>query len=410
MYTIPLSLSSLFPICGLPLRLDSYKGCVYDCSYCFARARERSTNDSKVQPADPDYLKRLFKRVFDDSKPNTTIISQFLERRVPLHFGGMSDPFQPAEAKFKITLNYFLALKNYEYPFAISTRGDLIATEPYLSILRDMKAVVVQFSMSSMDDRVALIAEDERVSPSRILKAMEILRSNGIRVTCRWQPYIPGVSTTPEDYISTVASAGCQHISFEYLKILIGRRSNVVDAVQEISNKNIYKDYINAGASHLGTELILPAAKRIETVLHVKKLAIDSKMTFGAADNDLQYLSSTETCCSGVDNFPGFENWFKHQIANAVRRSKDKKYITISSILDEWSPTGSIDRYLNSMSRLSSRLGNEGSLKDHVIYRWNSSGKEGCPDFYYGVSATGKYDKDNAMIYQWDNVDEGLDQ
>lgn len=371
-------------------------------------AQERSTNDSKVQPADPDYLKRLFKRVFDEQKPNTTIISQFLERKVPLHFGGMSDPFQPAEAKFKTTLNYLLALKYYEYPLAISTRGDLIATEPYLSILKEMKSVVVQFSMSSMDDRIASIAEDERVSPSRILKAMEILRSNSIRVTCRWQPYIPGVSTSPEEYISKVASAGCLHISFEHLKILIGRRSNVVNAIQELTNRNIYKEYTSAGALHLGTELILPAKNRLETVLHVKDLALDSKMSFGAADNDLQYLSSTETCCSGVDNFSGFENWFKHQIANAVRRSKGEKYITISSILDEWSPIGSIDRYLNSMSRLSSRIGSEGSLKDHIIYRWNASGKEGCPDFYYGVSATGRFDKNNAMIYQWDSTAEDL--
>src|SRR5262249_25277318 len=38
-YTNPLSLTSQFLFCGLPLRLDSYRGCAFQCYFCYARYR-----------------------------------------------------------------------------------------------------------------------------------------------------------------------------------------------------------------------------------------------------------------------------------------------------------------------------------------------------------------------------------
>lgn len=32
----PINVSSKFAICGLPIRVDSYKTCSFGCKYCFA--------------------------------------------------------------------------------------------------------------------------------------------------------------------------------------------------------------------------------------------------------------------------------------------------------------------------------------------------------------------------------------
>ena len=36
----PINVSSKFAICGIPLRVDTYKSCSFGCKYCFANHRK----------------------------------------------------------------------------------------------------------------------------------------------------------------------------------------------------------------------------------------------------------------------------------------------------------------------------------------------------------------------------------
>jgi sulfatase maturation enzyme AslB (radical SAM superfamily) len=36
----PLNVSSKFAICGLPIRVDTYKTCSFNCKYCFSNHRK----------------------------------------------------------------------------------------------------------------------------------------------------------------------------------------------------------------------------------------------------------------------------------------------------------------------------------------------------------------------------------
>jgi hypothetical protein len=123
-------------------------------------------------------------------------------------------------------------------------------------------------------------------------------------------------------------------------------------------------------------------------------------MTFGAADNDFQYLSDTACCCSGADTSEGFESFFRHQIAYAVRKSFGRR-IEYSTLAQEWSPAGSVDRYLNSGRGLKSKTGDAGTVRDHIAHRWNTSGFEGSPDFFYGVEPTDEVSSDGMVVYRW---------
>src|ERR1039457_3699348 len=100
-YTTPFSITSQFAFCGLPLRLDSYRGCGFRCSYCFARYRGGNLPGDAIVPADPQQIARKLDRALVTEKGG--VIAQFLRRRTPLHCGGMSDPLQPAETRHRVT-------------------------------------------------------------------------------------------------------------------------------------------------------------------------------------------------------------------------------------------------------------------------------------------------------------------
>jgi DNA repair photolyase len=396
-YTTPLSLTSQFSFCGLPLRLDSYRGCGFRCTYCFARNRGGNSPEDAVRPTNPfTVLRRI-----DDSLSGrrSGVLAQFFRRRVPLHFGGMSDPLQPAERRHRVTEQILHGLLATRYPTVLSTRGAIVTESPYWELLRDLGAVV-QVSFSSTNDAVAERVEPHATRPSELLRAMEFLSRQGVIVTCRWQPWIPGVSESPEQFVPKIAATGCRHVAFEHLKLPVERHENGWWTFPILGSGDLYAHYHRHGAPRDGREFVLPVSIKLGTTLRVRAVVHQHGMSFGAADNELQYLSDSACCCSGIDRFPGFENFFRHQIGFALYQSRGKA-IHYNAISREWAPSGSIDRYLNSRSRLSSRTAKEGSLSEHVRARWNDLAAPGNPANFFGVISSDRKDSSGNRIYVW---------
>jgi DNA repair photolyase len=400
-YTNPLSLTSQFFFCGLPLRLDSYRGCGFQCSFCFARYRGGNAPNAAILPADPNTLERIFNRTIRHNRNvSSGVIGQLLEQRVPIHFGGMSDPFQQVEERFRVTQRFLDTLLKFQYPTVISTRSTLVGTSPYLDRLRDMKSVVVQFSFTSSLSQISSRLEPHSPNPSELLKTMELLSGNGIPVTCRWQPYVPGVSEPPSRFVQNVANVGAQHIALEHLKLPVETNHPLWSQLLTGAGRDLRSDYLRLGAKLAGREYVLPAHVKLPTILEVRDNVHKAGLSFGVADNEFQYLSDTDCCCSGVDRFPGFEGWFKHQVAHAVRCSRGKQ-ITYETIASYWAPDSSVDRWLNSHSRIGNLEGNQGTLKEHLQLRWNDPNSPLSPTGFYGVLATDEFTPLGFRVYEW---------
>lgn len=402
MFTTPLTVTSQFGFCGLPLRLDSYAGCAFQCTFCFARFRPGIYMIDTVRPADPLTLGRIFKLASESRDPKDGFVRQFLRRRVPVHFGGMSDPFQPAELRYRVTESFLRVLAKNQYPTVISTRGTLVAKEPYLSLLKENRSTVVQISFCSTRESVSRRFEPNSPTPGQLLKTMLTLAKNGIKVACRWQPYIPGSSERPDEFASRVSSAGCRHVALEHLKLPLERRHPMWEKLISAAGLDLRLQYETLNAIRDSREYVLPPLAKLRIILETFKAVRSRNMTFGAADNEFQYLSDCDCCCSGADQFPGFENWFKHQIGYAVRKSVGKR-ITYDAIAREWTPVGSIDRFINPNSRLSARSELQGSVIDHIRTRWNNPKASGSPTSFYGVRATADFTSTGNRIYEWDD-------
>jgi len=398
LYTTPLSVTSQLFFCGLPLRLDTYRGCAFHCAFCFARRRGGNTPGATVAPANPDQIRNILRRALSRDTSSSGIVSQFLRRRVPIHFGGMSDPFQNAEVRYCVSRAALSLLTQYDYPTVISTRGTLAGTSPYLDLLRSMSAVVIQFSMSTSNDDIARKTEPRSFPPSVLLKVMEKLAKCGINVTCRWQPYIPCVSESPGEFVSRLASVGCAHIGIEHLKVPIEQNDRAWRVFSEMIGQDFTTLYRRADAVRDGREYVLPAQAKQNILLAAAAQIRAAGMTFGAADNEFQYLSDTACCCSGADRFPGFGNFFKHQIAYAVRKCRGRQ-ISYDAISREWTPKGSVDRFLNSKSRIGAKTAGKSTIRDHIKRRWNEIDAPGSPSSFFGVVYVGS--KRGMRVYDW---------
>lgn len=400
-FSTPLTITSQFGFCGLPLRLDSYAGCGFRCTFCFARFRGGNSFGESVRPAHAMTLDHIFRRALEYDGDQNGFVAQFLRHRVPVHFGGMSDPFQPAETRHGITKSFLHTLARYHYPTVISTRSTMVASCSYLDLLREIGHVVVQFSFCSTRNSLAAKFEPHSAVPTKLLQTMETLTKKGIAVTCRWQPYIPRVSESAEEFVSRVASTGCCHVALEHLKIPVERNHSLWKELSRSAGRDLHDEYKALGARLDGREFVLPTSAKLQAIVEAAAAVRRQKMTFGAADNEFQYLSDTGCCCSGVDQFPGFENWFKHQVGYAVRSSLGSR-ITYDSLSREWAPAGSVDRFLNSHSRLSTRSDSSGSVREHLKVRWNNPKASGSPASFYGVVSTGEVTSSGNKVYGWD--------
>ena len=400
-YNNPLSITSQFSFCGLPFRLDTYSGCSIGCKYCFARLRGGNINSKKLKVGDAKSIIKVFENA--QKFNNKGIISEFIRKKVPLHFGGMSDPFQSMEKIYGVSYNVLKYLKSINYPIVISTKSDLIGTDKYLSLFRDYHNLIIQISFSTLDENKSKILEPNSPNPRNLLSIIKCLTDEDIKVSVRWQPYIIGVSDDPNDFISEIASVNVKHIGFEHLKLPLEKNSDLENKIKLINGQSIYSEYKKLNSITNGRELILPIHYKEQTIFKIKKIAELNGLYIGFADNEFQYLSDFDCCCSGIDMHKGFENWYKPQISYAIKKAFNNRFeeIRIDSIFKEWNSDGSIDKYINSKSRIS-KNGSHNKMIDYVIERWNNLESSFNPTKYYNIKFEGDIDENGYKIYKFD--------
>ena len=403
-YFNPLSVTSQFSFCGLPFRLDTYAGCAFACSYCFARVRGGNIKSKKLKVADPNLIITKFKNALKGNSMHNGILTEYIRNNMPVHFGGMSDPFQSIEIEYKSSLKVLKYLASLNYPIVISTKSTLLAKEPYLSILKSFSNVVVQFSFSTLKEEITSVIEPNVVKPTELMITVEKLSENGVKTAIRWQPYIPFLSESPKEFISKISNLGVFHLGFEHLKFPLENNNSLNSKILKLTDVNLLEYYRNNNSNYDGRELVLPLELKLEMIKQVKKEANKYSMTFGAADNEFQFLSDTNCCCSGVDQIEGFENWKKFQIGFAIKKSiNNGEQIFYSSIENEWKPKGAIDKHINSKSRLT-KIDNHNSVERYIKDRWENLNSPFNPTNFLGVTYNGEIDKNGMKIYNWVNI------
>ncbi len=257
-------------LCDVPVRFDTYKGCSHLCKYCFVQRKVDISNISKNETA-----KTLLS--FIDGK--RTSETNWCDWKIPLHWGGCSDPFQPIERKYRYSFEALKVFAQTQYPFIVSTKGRIIVEPEYLELIKKCNCVV-QIS--------AVCKEYDKLEPGAptFEERLEMIReiSKYKRVLVRIQPYMPEVHNSIAKNIKRFAEVGAYGIIVEGMKFFKSKK----------------------GLVKVGGDICYPLYVLKPRFTSLKDLAHSLGLKFYSGENRLRYMGDS-LCCCGIDDLEGFK-------------------------------------------------------------------------------------------------------
>ena len=257
--------SALNPVKGMGFKwsLNPYMGCVHRCTFCYVRHFEHRSD----RPSDDRYGTSI--RV----KTNVAdVLRKELARasweREHIAIGAATDPYQPAEGRYKLTRACLEALRDAANPFSIITRGPMIVRD--LDVLAEAAkraSVSVTFSVPTVDEEVWKRTEPSTAHPRQRLRAVRALVDAGIKAGVGMAPILPGISDRPEqlrEVVRAAREAGATGVWANLLFLRPGTREHFLEHLAEDWPELLpsYEE-LYAEKAYLGAELAKPVREQV---------------------------------------------------------------------------------------------------------------------------------------------------
>jgi DNA repair photolyase len=168
--------------------INPYVGCQHACSYCYARFMKRFTGHAEPWGQFVDVKINAAELLPVDLKKK--------KKQGSIWISGVCDPYQPLEAKYKLTRKCLEILARHAWPVFIQTRSPLVLQD--IDILKEMKAVEVGFSIPTADDGIRKLFEPNAPPIGARIRALDELHKAGIRTYAMIAPILPGAGPLPE--------------------------------------------------------------------------------------------------------------------------------------------------------------------------------------------------------------------
>jgi DNA repair photolyase len=200
------------------------------CHYCFARTSHAFLD---LDIGD-DFSSKIFVKVN---------VAEVLRRELArpswdggtVAIGAATDPYQPAEGRYKLTRGCLEALRDASNPFSLITRSPMIVRD--LDVLVDAAKraeVGIVFSVPTLDEDVWRRTEPGTPPPQRRLDAVRLLVDAGIKAGVGMAPILPGISDRPdqlERVVRAAREAGATSIWANVLYLRPGTREHFLEAL-----------------------------------------------------------------------------------------------------------------------------------------------------------------------------------
>jgi DNA repair photolyase len=197
--------SALNAVRGMAFKwsLNPYMGCVHRCTFCYVRHFEHRAD----RPSDARYGTSIRVKI-NVAEVLRKELSRPSWNRETVAIGAATDPYQPAEGRYRLTRACLHELAAASTPIRIITRGPMIVRD--LDVLQEASrraSVAVTFSIPTLDEEVWRRTEPSTAHPRQRLRALKTLVDGGVRATVGMAPILPGISDRPEQLAEVVRAA-----------------------------------------------------------------------------------------------------------------------------------------------------------------------------------------------------------
>jgi len=156
--------------------------------------------------------------------------------RESVAIGAATDPYQPAEGRYRLTRACLEALAASRTPFGIVTRSPMVVRDADVLAEAAVRAkVTVTLSVPTLDEAVWRTTEPGTPPPLQRLRAVERLREAGIEAGVALAPVLPGLSDSPEQLeavVSAAAAAGAVHLWASPVHLKPGTREHYLRSLE----------------------------------------------------------------------------------------------------------------------------------------------------------------------------------
>jgi DNA repair photolyase len=185
--------------------INPYRGCEFGCKYCYARYAHEF-----MELRDPlQFERKIFAKRFDPAAFREEL------KRVPLGeaiaIGTATDPYQPAERRFRVTRAILEVLATVAgFRVHITTKSDLVPRD--LDVLAEIKRrhyLSIHMTVTTMDRELARLIEPMAPRPDLRVAAVRKLNAAGVRANIFTSPVMPLINDG-DPSLDAVAKAAAQ--------------------------------------------------------------------------------------------------------------------------------------------------------------------------------------------------------
>ena len=151
--------------------VNAYRGCSHGCVYCYARpTHEYLGMDAGIDFEAKVLVKEQAPKLFRDFLAQESWVPEWIV------FSGVTDCYQPAERKFKLTRGCLEVALEARQPVGIITKNALISRDlDLLTPMAELNTVNVAISITTLDAELARTMEPRTSTPPAKLRTISEL-------------------------------------------------------------------------------------------------------------------------------------------------------------------------------------------------------------------------------------------
>jgi DNA repair photolyase len=243
--------------------VNTMRGCVHRCTYCFARR----THEYLEFDAGKDFDTQIVVKVNVADVLHRELARSSWQRK-PVALGTNTDPYQRPEGRYRLMPGVIDALAGSGTPFSILTKGTLLKRDlPALTAAAEQVPVSVAISLALLDPDIHGQFEPGTPTPRARLELIRAVRAAGLDCSVMVAPVLPHLTDSTEALdalFGELESAGATHVTVLalhlrpgtkewFLQNLARDRPDLVPAYRRLYPRGAYlgKEYTTALAARV---------------------------------------------------------------------------------------------------------------------------------------------------------------